>query len=118
MKKPRAKKGKGKSKPTQRSLEHLRAQGWECAIVEKWNPHAFIRQDLFGFADLLCMKPGEGFLAVQTTSGTHVQERVAKIQAEPRAITFLKSGGKIQVHGWRYLKATGWTIISLDLGLE
>jgi hypothetical protein len=34
--------------PTQRSLAYLRAEGWQVAIVERWNPHARIRQDLFG----------------------------------------------------------------------
>ena len=53
--------------PTQRSLKYLREQGYTVAIVERWNAFAKIRQDLFGFIDLLAIKPGET-LAVQTTA--------------------------------------------------
>jgi hypothetical protein len=34
--------------PTARSLAHLKALGYEERVVEKWNPFAKIRQDLFG----------------------------------------------------------------------
>ena len=64
--------------PTQRSLAYLREQGYTVAIVERWNPFARIRQDLFGFVDLLAIRKGET-LAVQTTS-TNVSERIKKIQ--------------------------------------
>jgi hypothetical protein len=93
--------------PCQRSLAKLRAEGWTCAITERWNQFAKVRQDLFGFCDVLCMLPSRGFLAVQTTSGDHVAERIAKIKAEPRAGIFLASGGKIQVHGWRKVGPRG-----------
>ena len=42
-----------KTSPMQRSLKHLRDAGWTCAIVEHWNLHAKIRQDLFGFGELV-----------------------------------------------------------------
>lgn len=61
--------------PTQRSLCKLRADGWLVAVVERWNPYARVRQDLFGFADLLAIK-GNEVLAVQTTSGDHVAHRL------------------------------------------
>ena len=64
--------------PTQRTLAYLREQGYLCAIVEKWNPHVKIRQDLFGFIDILAIKKDET-LAVQCTS-TGVAARVKKIQ--------------------------------------
>ena len=64
--------------PTQRTLAYLREEGYLCAIVEKWNPHVKIRQDLFGFIDILAIKKGET-LAVQCTS-TGVAARVKKIQ--------------------------------------
>ena len=45
-----------KSLPTQRTLARLRQEGaLEVAIVEHWNPHARIRQDLFGFIDILAI---------------------------------------------------------------
>lgn len=88
--------------PTQRSLKHLREEGWEVAIVEKWNQFSKQRQDLFGFADLLAMRPGE-IAAIQVTS-TGVAARRKKILAEPRALDWILAGGTIYIHGWRKLK--------------
>ncbi|MHB1530468.1 MAG: hypothetical protein ACYCXT_13820 [Acidiferrobacteraceae bacterium] len=54
--------------PTQRTLRHLRKAGYPLVqVVEKWNPHAGVRQDLFGIIDVLAVGPG-GVLAVQCTS--------------------------------------------------
>lgn len=89
--------------PTQRSLALLKDAGWTVAIVERWNPHARIRQDLFGFADLIAMKPGEKPLLVQVTS-TGWASRIRKVLDEPLAATALLSGFSIEVHGWRKLK--------------
>lgn len=89
--------------PTQRSIALLKEEGWTVAIVERWNVHARIRQDLFGFADLLCMKPNEAPMLVQVTS-TGVASRLAKIREEPLAAVALQSGFTIFVHGWRKLK--------------
>ena len=91
------------SSPTTRSKADLEADGWTVAIVEKWNPHVRIRQDLFGFADLLAMKAGETPLLIQVTS-TGWASRVQKILDEPRAELALQSGFRIEVHGWRKLK--------------
>lgn len=89
--------------PTQRTLKRLREAGWEAAVVEKWNPHARIRQDLFGFADVLAFKPGQTPILCQvTTTGTAA--RIRKIKEEPRALSALKSGFRIEVHGWRKVK--------------
>ena len=89
--------------PTQRSLKYLRNLGYHCSIVERWNPHTRIRQDLFGFADLLCIKEGFSPLLVQVTSSGW-SSRIRKIQAEPLSKLALASGFEIEVHGWRKLK--------------
>ena len=99
--------------PTQRSLKHLREQGYRVAIVEHWNPHARIRQDLFGVIDLLCLKGGET-LAVQTTSRGNVSARVKKITDSEALPDIRKAGWKFVVHGWGKLKA-GWTLREVDL---
>lgn len=89
------------SKTTQRSLKKLRDERWEVQVVEQWVPGAFVRRDLYGFIDILAMCPFRGFLGVQTTTAGEVNRRLAKINAEPRAKTFLKAGGRIEVHGWQ-----------------
>ena len=85
--------------PTQRSLALLREEGYTVAIVEKWNPHVRIRQDLFGFIDLLAIRKGET-LAVQTTS-TGVSSRIKKIMESNYLPKVRDAGWRIVVHGWR-----------------
>ena len=85
--------------PTQRSLKYLRDEGWTVAITEKWNPHVRIRQDLFGFIDLLAIRKGET-LAVQTTS-TGVSSRIKKIMESDYLPKVRDAGWRIVVHGWR-----------------
>lgn len=89
------------SSPTQRTREWLRKRGITSQIVERWNSHARVRQDLFGFADLLAIQTR--IIAIQVTSGSSVSARVDKIFAEPRAREWLAAGGLIEVHGWRKL---------------
>lgn len=50
------------SKPMQRSLKHLKDNGWTVAVVEKWIPPRGtmkfgVRQDVWGFGDILASKP-------------------------------------------------------------
>jgi carbonic anhydrase len=85
--------------PTQRSLKYLRAEGYTVAIVEHWNSFVRIRQDLFGFIDLLALKKDET-LAVQVTA-SGVSSRLKKIAESPLLPKVRDAGWKIQVHGWR-----------------
>jgi len=95
-----------KTSPTQRSLKILRDEGYLCAIVEHWNPFARIRQDLYGFVDILAIK-GKETLAVQTTTLANQGARIEKINESKNYPIVKKAGWKIVVHGWRKLK-TGW----------
>lgn len=86
--------------PTQRSLKYLRKIGWRVAITEHYNAFARVRQDLFGFIDLLAICPTEKPLAVQTTTKSNMYARVTKILELPSTPDVLKGGMAIQVHGW------------------
>lgn len=93
--------------PTQRSLAKLRKEGWFVAITERWNQYAHVRQDLFGFIDLLAIK-GDQTLAVQTTSGSNVAARIDKIKGIQASALWLESPNrKIVVHGWRKVGERG-----------
>ena len=63
------------SSPTQRTLNHLRRRGYLAAVVERFNPHVGehgIRQDLFGFLDLLAIRADKpGVLGIQATSASN-----------------------------------------------
>lgn len=92
------KRKKASKSPTQRSLAWLRKLGYTVAIVERWNAFAKIRQDLYGFVDLLAIGSGS-IVAIQATAGA-VAHRLQKISDEPNSRVWLESGGLIEVHGW------------------
>jgi hypothetical protein len=107
--------------PTARSLEYLRADGWEPWVVERWTLKGtgrklfgrslFIlenRLDLWNFADIIAMRPGSRPLLVQTTASGCVSARQKKIVESPYSGTALDSGFDIHIHGWRkVLKVPG-----------
>lgn len=55
-----------KTNATQRSLKHLRDNGWSCHIVEKYIKHPGMpfgrRIDAFGIGDILACKPAKTFM--------------------------------------------------------
>ena len=84
--------------PTQRTLAALRKAGYRAAVVERWNPHARIRQDLFGVVDVLAIRAGET-LAVQACS-SRVADRVRKL-ADSEALPDMRAAGwRVEVWGW------------------
>ena len=95
--------------PTQLTLRHLRDEGWPLVeVTEKWNPHAGIRQDLFGFIDVLAVGP-QGVLAVQATSADNVASRIRKITDHPNLGAVREAGIAIHVYGWKKV-AGRWTL--------
>lgn len=99
--------------PTSRSLAHLRQLGYLADVVERWIPGANIRRDLFGFGDVLAIRPGE-VLLVQVTTGAHLAHRLAKIAASPLAAAVRASGIRICVHGWRKAANGRWSLRIVD----
>jgi hypothetical protein len=95
-----------KNSPTQRSKAKMIADGWTVAITEKWNPFARVRQDLFGFIDILCLR-GNELVGLQTTTGDNVSKRIDKIKSLPAAKQWLAPTRRIVVHGWRKVGAQG-----------
>ena len=87
--------------PTEKSIRLLKSRGYPIIErVEHWNAWAKCRQDLFGFADILCVGPA-GFLLVQTTTAPNVSARRKKIAGSAKAKIWLQTGGRIEIHGWR-----------------
>ena len=87
--------------PTQRSLKLLRQEGFTCAVVERWNNHAKIRQDLWGCDVLAINRRDKIFLLVQTTTDSHLANRRAKLLQRVEARDWVEAGGVVEVHGWR-----------------
>ena len=91
----------------QRSVLMLRRQGFDVADVERRIPRSFVTVDLFNFADLVAIRADvPGVLAIQSTSTSNQAARVKKILDEPRALTWLRAGNRIEVHGWLKSKRT------------
>ena len=89
--------------PTQLTLRKMRKDGYTAAVVEKWNHHVGIRQDLFGFIDVIAIGENET-IAIQCTSYSGVSGRIKKIESDELAeqvAAVRKAGWRILVHGWR-----------------
>ena len=96
--------------PTQRTLAQLRKDGFMAAVVERWNQYASIRQDLFGFIDVLAVSPDET-LAVQSTVTGALANHIDKLKGEcAEAVARWLASGK------RSLEAWGWGKYKLRRG--
>jgi hypothetical protein len=98
--------------PTQRTLAWLRGDlGAQAAVVEKWNSHARIRQDLFGVIDIVAT--ANKIIGVQACAAASHSARVKKSLAEPQLVGWLKAGGHFWVMSWGKKGARGkvkrWT---------
>lgn len=98
-----------KNSPVQRSLSHLRENGWTCCIVEKFLPARgtmkFPRRiDAYGIGDILACRPAmDGHIAaialVQSCS-TDFAKHKAKIVAIPEFWIWKKAGGRVFLQSW------------------
>jgi len=90
--------------PTQYAVEECRARGWVPGIVEKWNPHAQIRQDLWGWCDIVALDPRRGETHfIQVTTGSNHAARRVKILAWEH-LHGLTSQPTVRAHVWSYSK--------------
>jgi hypothetical protein len=99
--------------PTSRTLKRLRDQGYLAAVVEKTIPKTFIKQDLYGFIDILAIKGGET-LAIQATSYPNVSARVNKISEHDNLGAVREAGWGIEVWGW-HKKGNRWQVRVVDV---
>jgi hypothetical protein len=100
--------------PTQLSLRQLRGDGWTAEVVEHWNPHARVRNDLFGFVDIVALRD-ETTLGVQATSNGNVSARVRKIAESPMVGVVREAGWRIEVWGWAKNKSNRWELRIVDV---
>lgn len=84
-----------------RTMAWLRDKGYTVAKVERWNPWARIRQDLFGFADILAIRADRtGVLAVQTTHKNFLEDHSQLIKSIAHVRTWLEGDNRIWLLGW------------------
>ena len=130
---------KNKSKPVQRSLTHLKKNGWQVAIVEKYlkPPGAAFgrRIDVWGFGDLLACRVAirghkPAIALVQCCRDADMAEHRAKILGQPmehwsqeerdeskeifeKFKVWKASGGRVFLQGWGFKGRRGekkWTL--------
>jgi hypothetical protein len=95
--------------PTQRTLRELRGQGRICGIVERWLQHAGphgLRQDLFGFIDLIALDSQRGIIGIQSCGQSFSAHRRKIVDSDctENVIEWLRCGGKVELWGWRKVK--------------
>ena len=103
-----------KTSPTSRSLALLRADGLLAEVVERWNPHARVRHDLFGVIDIVALGDGET-IGVQTTTRSNMSARVRKITESDTYPQMIRAGWRVIVHGWYRDKNKKWQVKVLAL---
>jgi len=87
--------------PTARTLDALRCGGWTAQVVERWQPQARRRIDLFGIIDIVGIHETEGTLGVQACAAASHAARRTKAIAEPRLELWLRAGNRFQIVSWR-----------------
>lgn len=84
-----------------RTLKLLRDRGYTAVVVERWNHHARVRQDLWGF-DILAMHPEvQGLVGLQVTSVDHRSARLKKLAALSTTDLWCQTGNTAGVLTWR-----------------
>lgn len=88
--------------PTQLSLKYLRDLGYMAEVVEKTIPHTFIKKDLFGFIDIIAIKPGTtGVLGVQCTSDGARKAHTDKQKTLSKELDiWTNCGNRLVMHCW------------------
>jgi hypothetical protein len=93
--------------PTSRSIEFLSKLGFKCLYVEVPNRHLVLpdgsaftyKSDLFGWCDVLALKPKRRLL-VQCTSISNIASRIKKIQCSEWFEWVKQAEFEVYVHGW------------------
>jgi hypothetical protein len=105
-------------------MAYLRERGLSVCKVEQRLPipGKFVTRDAFNFGDLLAMEESFGIALVQVTSSAHVAARIDKIMELPGAVEWLRSKGRILVHGWSKKGKRGepktWQLRSTEIFLN
>lgn len=86
----------------QYSIDVLVKVGYSCGDVEKRLPipGMFITKDLFGFIDVIAIKPSVGIVGVQATSKNCLKDHVDKCASNEEIKKWMASGGHMMMLVW------------------
>ena len=93
----------------ERTLKAFKDSQFMIEKVEHFNTFAGVRQDLYGFLDLLAVHPAHGTWGIQVC-GSDFAPHVKKMTEERREqmLFWLLGGNRCLLVGWRKLKTAGW----------
>lgn len=87
--------------PSAKTINTLKNDGYIVANVEKVIPRCFIKQDLYGFIDILAIhKQTFKMLGLQTTSRSNHNARLDKALSLKNLYYWLMTGASFQVWSW------------------
>lgn len=92
--------------PTQRTLKAMRDKGRICGIVERFQQYGGkfgVRQDLFGFIDIIAIDAEEGIVAIQST-GMDWSGHVKKIFSKEEIVSEWLKHSPLELWAWRKVK--------------
>lgn len=106
-----------------RTLELFRDRGWLACVVERYNSFIKVKNDAFGFGDVLaCHEGPPPWIMLAQVCGADVASHIDKIRIEPRTRTWLQSGGCIYIYGWTKRGEAGkrkvWTVREIEVCLD
>lgn len=108
--------------PTQRTLAHARDLGFLAQVVERFNPHARVRVDLFGVIDIVAVHDGCGVLGIQACAGGSHAARRTKAMETDGLKRWLSAGGRFELWSWSKRGERGkrklWTLRREELVLR
>ena len=92
--------------PTQRTLKANKNLGRKCGIVERWQQYGGkfgVRQDLFGFIDIIAIDEFEGIVAIQST-GQDWSGHIKKIMELEEIVLKWLHHAPLELWSWRKVK--------------
>jgi hypothetical protein len=85
---------------TNKTIDLLALDGWVAYDVEKKIPHTNITKDLFGFIDILAIRPCH-VMGIQVTTYSHINARLNKARGLIALSYWLSSKALFEVWGWK-----------------
>ncbi len=91
--------------PTQLTLRECARRGWHAEVVERrvWR---HVTRDFLGCIDIIAFSP-TGMVGIQTTSGAHHADRLAKAAQQDRLGLWFARGRTFAVWSWAKQGARG-----------
>ena len=95
---------------TQLTLKRLRKNGIKAAVIEKWNQNVRrgdggfgIRQDLFGWIDIIALDPTRGIIGIQSTSAGALSAHLSKMlnTKSEEIVLWSRCRGITEIWAWR-----------------